>query len=140
MTRRFDFSPFAGLTVGLEDMFNEINNVSTLAETGYPKYNIVKLPKEDDVEKWAIEIAVAGFSRENLSVEFVPGKLTVKGSIEEKERYFVHKGISEKRFSRKFTVDKHIEVVDTVLENGILKIFLEKKVPEEYRPKLIEIK
>jgi len=112
------------------------NNPSST--TGYPPYNI---RKEGDYN-YAIEMALAGFSREDLEVEVSDGVLTVRSvkDTTDDDTSNIYRGISFRKFVRKFTIADDIVVKGAKMENGMLSIDLERVVPEEKKPRLIEVK
>ena len=105
----------------------------------YPPYNVIKT---DDEDTFLIEIAVAGFSKEDLEINVKDQTLTVKGEIKESkdDSKFVHRGIAARKFTREFALGEYIEVLGAKVENGMLTIDLERVVPEEEKPKTIKIK
>jgi len=107
--------------------------------TGFPPYNIQKV--EDF--KYSIELALAGFTKDDIEIEFADGVLTVRSVKESKEvddEWTLHRGISYRKFNRKFTLSDDVVVNGAKLENGLLTIELEQIVPEEKKPRLITIK
>jgi molecular chaperone IbpA len=109
-----------------------------LKNTGnFPPYNVIK--QDDDT--FIIEFAVAGFSKDDITVKQEKNALIIEGEIEEdKEKEYVHKGIATRSFSRAFALAEHVEVMDAGFKNGILSITLERILPEEEQPKTIKIK
>lgn len=102
----------------------------------YPPYNIRKV----DENKYVIEIAVAGFGQQDLEIELKEGVLSVKGSVESKDATdYLFKGIADRAFNRQFTLAETVEVKNADLINGMLKIWLERFVPEEKKPKKVPI-
>jgi molecular chaperone IbpA len=102
----------------------------------YPPYNIRKV----DENKYVIEIAVAGFGQQDLEIELNEGVLSVRGSVESKDATdYLFKGIADRAFTRSFTLADTVEVKNADLINGMLKIFLERFIPEEKKPKKINI-
>ena len=98
----------------------------------YPPYNIVKLNDEN----YAIELAVAGFQKDNFSVELLDGNLHIHGAKSTKDSgEYLHKGISSKSFSLKFKLASNVEIKQAKYEDGILRISLQKLVPEHQKPK-----
>ena len=87
-----------------------------------------------------IEIAVAGFSKDEVSAELKEGVLTVVGEHESRGRDFIHRGISTKKFKRQFRLSEHTQVHGAEIKDGLLVIDLKVVIPEEQRPRLIEIK
>jgi molecular chaperone IbpA len=102
----------------------------------YPPYNIRKV----DENKYVIEIAVAGFGQQDLEIELNEGVLSVRGSVESKDATdYLFKGIADRAFTRSFTLADTVEVKNADLINGMLKIFLERFIPEEKKSKKINI-
>lgn len=101
----------------------------------YPPYNVKKV----DDEHFIIEMAVAGFGKHNLDIELKDDVLTISGNTETEEGDYLHKGIANRAFTRKFTIADTVEVKNAELVNGMLKIFLERFVPEEKKAKKIDI-
>tara|TARA_Y100000296_G_C5071820_1_gene205292 strand:+ start:109 stop:582 length:474 start_codon:yes stop_codon:yes gene_type:complete len=133
--RRFD--PFF---VGFDQLFDRLASFDakeTLRPANYPPYNIVK---KDDY-KYEIELAVAGISAKDISIEHNPetGVLTVEGSKDGTEDNYLHKGIAERNFVRTWTLAENVEVTGADLNDGLLKVELERIVPEEKKPKTIKI-
>jgi molecular chaperone IbpA len=126
-------------TIGFDRMFEELNRTFANSRTdgNYPPHNVVKL---DDTH-YVIEVAVAGFAEDEVDVELKENVLTVKGeqTKKEKEVEYLHKGISARNFTRTFPLAEHIEVRGATVKNGILAIALEQIVPEEDKPKKIQI-
>lgn len=107
----------------------------------YPPYNILQ---DEDGLNVELQLAVAGWNRNDLEVEVVKDVLHIRGTkskdVEETEENYVHRGISQKNFTRSFTLGANLEVDKVKYEDGILRIFMEKIVPEEDKPRLIQIK
>ena len=130
-------------SVGFDRQFNRLNDYVKHQQqsTGFPPYNIQKV--EDF--KYTIELALAGFSKDDIEIEVADGVLTVR-SVKEKDDdevnddYTLHRGISYRKFNRKFTLSDDVVVNDAKLENGLLVIELEQIIPEEKKPRLIKIK
>lgn len=120
------------------NMFEEMEKFlfSSDHSTSYPPYNIVKV----DDENYTIELAVAGLSKGDLKIELKDKKLFVEHSAKEDDRSYYHKGISNRSFKRVFHLHRDIVVQDADIQNGILKINLQLEIPEERKPRLIEIK
>ena len=136
-----DLERFMGLSIGFDSMFNRLANFPQQPEGGtYPPYNI---RKEDDY-KFVIEIALAGFSEKDVEVELTENVLSIR-SVEEKGKQnldtpdYVHRGIANRSFSRKFTLADDIVVRGAEFENGLLNITLERVVPDEKKPRIIPI-
>ena len=138
--RTYDFSPLLRATVGFDRMMNMLDQNGRLDEdNGYPPYNIEKTG--DDT--YRITMAVAGFSDDDLKIEVVEGSLTIEGRKQKEgngEQKFLHRGIATRAFRRSFQLADHIKVVGAQLENGLLHIALEREVPEEKKPRQINIR
>lgn len=132
--------------VGFDDTFNRLakfHDDVTKHIPNYPPYNIKKV----DDNKYVIELAVAGFSKQELELELADGVLTVKGNsnldslVEDGvNQTFLYKGISDRAFTRKFTLADTVEIKNAEYINGMLKVFLERIIPEHKKPKKIEVK
>ena len=125
--------------IGFDQMFEQLNRsfVNSKTDGNYPPHNVVKL---DDTH-YVIELAVAGFAESEIDVELKDNVLTVKGEKQKKEDEveYLHKGISTRNFVRTFPLAEHIEVRGATVKNGILAIALEQIVPDEAKPKKIQI-
>lgn len=138
-----DLTPLYRTMVGFDRMANLINTAQRLdGAQGYPPYNIEQL----DENAFAIEIAVAGFSEDDLEIEIKEGQLTVVGkkagpdsSSDASERNFLHRGIAERGFVRRFQVADHVIVTRADLKNGMLRIALVRELPEAMKPRKIAI-
>ena len=135
--RSLDIPSIHKFAVGFDNMFDDLMRTSQ-ASTNYPPYNIVK--HGDD--NFAIELAVAGFKDGEINIQVERNQLTVKGEQAvdlDTQVEYLHRGISARSFSRTWTLADHVEVAGAKSENGILTISLERKVPEEQKPKTIAI-
>ena len=137
----FDINQFTPFSVGFDRVFDRLVDYGTTYETGgFPPYNI---RKTDDF-KHVIEIALAGFSKDEIEVVLTDGILEIKSrdtvTTEKPKDDLIHKGIAKRAFTRKFTLADDIEVKDAKLENGLLVIDLEQIVPEHKKPKTIKVK
>ena len=141
--RTIDLSPLYRSFIGFDRLASMIDAASQNGnQTTYPPYNI-ELMGED---KYRISMAVAGFSKDDVTIEVLENALTVAGKKEAEEsqdekqkRQFLHKGISERNFERKFHLGDHVKVTGANLEHGLLNIDLEREIPEEKKPRQIEI-
>lgn len=136
--RSLDIPSIHKFTVGFDNIFDELQRVTSQNRDNYPPYNVIK--HSDD--QFSIELAVAGFHDGDIDVEVESNQLTIKGeqAIELHEgQEFLHRGISARNFVRTFTLADHVEVTDALVANGILTISLERKIPEEKKPKKIAI-
>ncbi len=134
-----DLSPFYRNTIGMDRIFDRVmDQVDTAGSNGnYPPYNIVRV----DEDRYEIQVAVAGFNKEEIDIEYHEGHLTVTGRQENKNEdiEYLYHGISSRDFTRSFTLAEYVEVNNAVIENGILTISLERIVPETMKPKSIAI-
>ena len=145
--RSLDIPSIHKFGIGFDNMFDELMRVNQQqANTNYPPYNIVK----HDDDHFAIEVAVAGFREGDINITVEKQLLTIKGEqVQELEETddtvavpkseYLHRGISARNFIRTFTLADHVEVINAIIENGILKIELERQVPEEQKPKTVAI-
>jgi len=121
--------------VGFDHLFNELEHVARHAKDNYPPHNVIKTGESD----YLIELAVAGFSRDELTVEVKDRTLTINGEHVSKGREYIHRGISTKKFKRTFRLSEHVVVHGADFKDGILAIQLKYVVPEELRPRKIPI-
>ena len=136
-----NFNQLTPYAVGFDRVFNRLNDYASHQSTSntFPPYNI----RKDGDFNFEIEMALAGFGKKDIEVEVADGVLTVrsvKESDNEDDEWTLHRGISYRKFNRKFTLADDIVVNDAKLENGLLSIELEQIVPEEKKPRLIKIK
>ena len=139
MTGLTVFDPFRNLTVGFDNVFNQLSSLNHFEIPKYPPYNIKKI----DDNKYQLEIALAGFSREDIAVEVKDNTLTISGKAsddKEKDNSFVYKGIAQRAFKRQWTLIDYLKVINAKFNDGILIVDMELNLPEEEKPKKIEIK
>jgi len=137
--RHVDFSPLYRSTVGFDRLFTMLDSLGQ-PESGqsYPPYNIERTGDDS----YRISMAVAGFSDEDISIEAHRNVLTVKGEKAEEQgedKQFLHRGIAARAFERRFQLADHVEVQGAELKNGLLHIDLKRNIPEEMKPRRIEI-
>lgn len=134
------FKDFEKFFVGYDDQFNRLAKMhDDFAKNipNYPPYNI----KKTDENKYVVEIAVAGFSKSEIEIEFVDDKLVVTGNASEDDSAeWLHKGIAARPFTRTFALNDQVEVKGADMLNGMLKIFLERIIPDHKKPRKIDIK
>lgn len=131
-----DFDKFF---VGFDEQFNrmaKLHDDITKNIPNYPPYNI----KKTGDNSYVIELAVAGFAKQDIEIEFVDDKLIVKGNTREDEGDYLFKGIAGRNFTRTFALDDKIEIKGAEMFNGMLQIALERIIPEHKKPKKIEVK
>ena len=134
-----NFNQLTPYAVGFDRVFDQLQNYAShnATSSGFPPYNI---RKEGDYS-FVIELALAGFSKKDIEVEVADGLLTIRSVKENDENDSnIYRGISYRKFNRKFTLADDIVVNDASLENGMLVISLERIIPEEKKPRKIEIK
>lgn len=127
-------------SIGFDRMFDELSRTfaNNRAEDKYPPYNIIKV----DASHYVIEVAVAGFGKDELDIEIKDSVLVVTGKQVDHdgpEVSYVHKGISNRAFERVFNLAEHVEIKAATVTNGILAIGLEQVIPEEKKPRAIPI-
>jgi molecular chaperone IbpA len=128
------YRPFG---IGFDQLFREFDLINKENTNVYPPHNVVKL----DEDNFVIELAVAGFDTKELDIETLENSLVVTGEKSGKdEREYSHKGISTRKFTRRFSLAEHVHVSGASLEHGILSISLERQIPEEKKPRTIKIK
>ena len=133
-----DLSPLYRTLVGFDRISNLIDNSLRLdGAPGYPPFNIEQT-KED---AFRIELAVAGFTQDDLNIEFKENTLTVTGQKKpaDGQRHYLHRGIAERNFERRFGLADHVRVAEARLEHGLLTIDLVRELPEALKPRTIEI-
>ena len=127
--------------VGFDEQFNRIAKMHddlTKNIPNYPPYNI----KKTGDNTYVVEMAVAGFAKQDIEIELADGKMVVKGNVQDDadNDNFLFKGIAARNFTRTFALEDQVEVKDAEMLNGMLKVFLERIIPEHKKPKKIEVK
>ena len=140
------FNTLRPFSIGFDDMFDQfesmLGNGGLTMQSNYPPYNIRKTGKDN----YAIEVALAGFNKNDVEVEFEDNLLTVRtkqvNKADEKSDNgkIIHKGISQRQFARSFTIAEDVKINGAELKDGLLTIACERIVPEYKKKKLIEIK
>ena len=134
-----NFNQLTPYAVGFDRVFDTLNRYvdNNVQSTGFPPYNI----RKEGVYNYVIEMALAGFGKEDIQVEVAENTLSIRSVKENPEDDATqYRGISYRRFERKFTLADDLVVNSANLENGMLYIDLERVVPEEKKPRLIEVK
>ncbi|MET3664806.1 Hsp20 family protein [Caulobacter sp. 1776] len=137
--RTIDLSPLYRSLVGFDRLADQLDAAArNEAASGYPPYNIERIGEND----YRIEIAVAGFKPEELNVEVKENLLTVTGrkTANDDAKQYLHRGLAERNFERKFQLTDYLVVVDADLSNGLLSIALKRELPEALKPRTVEIK
>jgi len=141
------FNQLRPVTVGFDNVFDHFERMfdedfTSFNAPTFPFYNIVKQGKN----KFAIQLALAGYSKDDIEVNLEDGVLSIKSKKEEKtdekdeDGEIIHKGIAKRYFSKSFTIADDVEVKGAELKDGLLKVALERIVPEHKQPKTIEVK
>ena len=131
-----DFDPFRNYTIGFDKIFDSLLEVSKINTTNFPPYNIRKLGDG----KYEIELALAGFTKDDIKVELKEGTLSVSAKKDDKDSdNLVHQGIASRSVLRKFSLSEYMEIKDADFKDGILKIKCFENIPEEKKPKVIKI-
>ena len=134
--RTFDFSPFARNAIGFDTLFDRLNDRSQENNETYPPYDIVR--KGEDT--FQINLALAGFAPEDITITSEASQLLVAGRKPENEKTeYLYQGISARAFERRFNLADYIEVENASFENGLLHVNLVRRVPERMKPRRIEI-
>lgn len=132
-----NFAKFHGHTVGFDHLASKLSALSD-SITKYPPYNIKKV----DDNHYVIELAVAGFAKQDIDIEIHDGTLAIKGKVEslqEDDKDYIFKGIANRSFDRTFTLADNVEVKNAEMFNGLLRVWLEHIIPEHKKPKKIKV-
>jgi len=124
--------------VGFDDNWNrmaKLHDDLTKNIPNYPPYNIRKVENN----KYVIELAVAGFGKSDIEITLEDNKLVISGASSDDQDNFLFKGIANRAFTRTFALDDHIEIHNAEMINGMLKIALERIIPEHKKPRKIEV-
>ena len=141
MVTRLSFGPLHHSTLGFDRFFDEVEKMLNVDVTktvsNFPPHNIIKL----DDSRYVVELAVAGFSKDEIDISVDENVLTVKGVKDEKETTveYLHKGIGTRNFTHKYTMADTVVVKGADIIDGLLVIKLENMIPEEKKPRKIEI-
>ena len=135
MTHLDIFGQFRPFAIGFDRYFEDLERMSSHTQTNYPPYNVVKV----DDEHFTVEVAVAGFSKDDISVTKEKNLLIIEGKVEDDSKDFVHKGLASRAFKRSWTLADNVEIETAKLKDGILSVGLEKVIPEEDKPISIKI-
>ena len=138
------FNQLRPVTIGFDNVFDHFERMfeddfRALSVPNFPPYNIVKTGNN----KYDVELALAGYSKKDITVSLEDGVLTIKSIKEykeDKEDGVIHKGIAKRYFSKAFTIADDVEVRGAELKDGLLKVSLERIVPESKKPRTIEVK
>jgi molecular chaperone IbpA len=137
--RTIDFTPLYRSAVGFDRLAALLDAAAASdSASGYPPYNI----ETTGENTYRIEVAVAGFKPEELTIEAKENVLTVQGrkAANDETRRFLHRGLAERNFERRFQLADHVVVTEAQLTDGLLAIALKRELPEQLKPRRIEIK
>ena len=136
MRTAFDLSPLFRSSVGFDRVFDLLESARVTASDNWPPYDIIKKGDDD----YRITMAVAGFSQEDLNITHERNMLLVSGqrNVDDDNQY-LHRGIAGRAFERRFELADHVKVTGASLVNGLLTIDLKREIPEEMKPRRIEI-
>ena len=138
---RISFGPLAHTTLGFENFFRDVEKLLDMDVTkttqSFPPHNIIKL----DDTRYVVELAVAGFSKDEIEITAEDGTLTIRGEKKEKdvELTYLHRGIGTRSFTKQLTIADTVEVRGAEFKDGILRVGLENIIPEHKKPRKIEI-
>jgi molecular chaperone IbpA len=135
--RTMDFAPLYRSVVGFDRLASLLEAATSDAGGGYPPYNI----ERTDENAYRIEIAVAGFKPEEINIEVKENLLTVQGrkAANDESRRYLHRGLAERNFERRFQLADYVVVTDARLADGLLAIALKRELPESLKPRRIEV-
>jgi len=146
MTRNqlINWEPFKPFSVGFDNLFDDFDRIYKFNSDSinhYPPYNIRKINDTD----YVIELAIAGFGKKDIEVKSQENTLTIKSKdkkeeVSDKDESILHRGISQRSFKRSFTIAEDVVVKGADLKDGLLSVKLERIIPEEKKPKFIDIK
>ena len=123
--------------IGFNRELSRLNTAHKTNSQSYPPYDLLKL----DEDTYQISLAIAGFSKEDINVSVDNGTLIIKGEIVEvTDAEIVHKGIAGRKFTRTFALGEYMEVTSAELKDGMLQVHVVRIIPEDKKPKVIDIK
>lgn len=137
--QRYDTTALSRALIGFDRIFDDMERrFANQLSTNYPPYNIAKVGEN----LYDISIAVTGFEKSEITVEVENNELTVRGErkeVDTPEVEYIHRGLALRDFERTFTLAEHVKVRKAEIKNGILLIQLEREIPEELKPRIIDI-
>ena len=136
------FKDFDKLYVGFDDQYNRLSKIHDDLVKNIPNYPPYNIKKTGD-NTYVIEMAVAGFGRQDIEIELNNNTMIVKGNVQsadQEQDVFLFKGLANRAFTRTFALDDQIEVKDAEMLNGMLRVFLERIIPDHKKPKKIDVK
>ena len=137
--QRYDTTALSRALIGFDRIFDDMERrFANQLSTNYPPYNIAKVGEN----LYDISIAVTGFEKSEITVQVENNELTVRGErkdVDTPEVEYLHRGLALRDFERTFTLAEHVKVRKAEIKNGILLIQLEREIPEELKPRIIDI-
>jgi molecular chaperone IbpA len=137
--QRFDTQALNRALVGFDRIFDDMERrFSNQISNNYPPYNVAKLQEN----LYEIEMAITGFEKDEIKVTVEQNELTIIGESKEETDTtveYLHRGLALRDFERKFTLAEHMKIVSATIKNGVLQIRIEREVPEEMKPRVIDI-
>lgn len=136
--RSLDIPSIHRFGIGFDSMLDELLRATNQTQSNYPPHNVIKTGDETVL----IEVAVAGFDEGEISITVENNTLLISGEQEKNDPVnyeYLHRGLSSRNFTQKFKLAEHVEVIDATIKNGVLSVLLERKVPEDKKPKNIAI-
>ena len=136
MRSAFDFAPYRRSTIGFDRLFDMMENNTGPSQDNYPPFDLIQLDEND----YRIDLAVAGFKRDEIDITAQQNVLIVAGKKQdEDESNFIHRGIATRSFERRFALADHIQVRAADLKDGLLSVDLVREIPEAMKPRKIGI-
>ena len=135
----FDLSPLYRSTVGFDRLAQLLDNAGNFEVPTYPPYNIERVSEDE----YRVTMAVAGFGQDDITIEVKQNTLTVSGKKADKtegKSEYLHQGIAQRAFERRFQLADYVQVEGAELDNGLLHISLKREIPEAMKPRTIAIK
>lgn len=137
--QRFDTQALNRALVGFDRIFDDMERrFANQIANNYPPYNVAKLQEN----LYEIEMAVTGFEKDEIKVTIEQNELTIVGDRNKDNDVtveFLHRGLALRDFERKFTLAEHMKIVSATIKNGILQIRIEREIPEEMKPRVIDV-
>ena len=136
MRSAFDFTPYRRSTIGFDRLFDMMENNVGPSQDNYPPFDLIQLDEND----YRIDLAVAGFTRDEIDITAQQNVLIVAGKKQDEDgSNFIHRGIANRSFERRFALSDHIQVRAAGLKDGLLSVELVREIPEAMKPRKIDI-
>ncbi len=136
MRTNFDFTPYRRATVGFDRLFDLLESGNSFAGENYPPFDL----EQDAEDRYRITLAVAGFRQDEIDITAKQNLLIVSGRKQDQdERNYVHRGIAARSFERRFVLGDYVQVKGAEMKDGLLSIELAREIPDEMKPRKIEI-